>query len=92
MFTKKEVGQQVEIHKPFVYKINYMLYCAFFGYMVCYMYVTGYGGTMPGQGSFYLFLSDCWQVLGLGAIAPIISAFVGRYIIDKKKRDRRSND
>lgn len=76
---------------PLLTKLNYMLYSAAVGAVAMYIYVSGYGGTMPPAGSFYTFIVGTWNWLMGPIILPIIIAVVQHYV-GKKKMKRRSSD
>ncbi|KKM93768.1 hypothetical protein LCGC14_1204980 [marine sediment metagenome] len=79
------VRKRVEHHKPFIYKLNYMVYTCIVTCIMFYLYVTGYGGAMPPQGTFDDYLADFWIFITTGFLAPILSALITGYIIKKRR-------
>jgi hypothetical protein len=77
--------KRIEEHKPFVYKINYIVYTSLLTCVMFYYYVTEYGGIMPPSGTFGDFIGDFWLLLSTGFLAPLLTAFVTGYLLKKRR-------
>ena len=73
-------------NKPVIYVINYIIYALMAGYFACYMYVSGYGGTMPPPGRFEDFVCDWWALIAPLFSAPVILTLLTAWIQNKKAR------
>jgi hypothetical protein len=73
-------------NRPVIYVINYILYALAAGFFACYMFVTGYGGSMPPPGSFDDFIKDMWPLIAPLFSAPVILTLLTAWFQKRKTR------